>query len=201
MKSLRIDEDTLIADDDEILERMRDWFEAWHRGEAQYRTGTHAPDTDWLAVYEDRDKFMEMTLECGANDELRGLIWDALQSTRSKLDDGGRGTLRERMSTILNRAPTLEEFKAVLRKGVGGRAPGMTGLTYGLMKIWPEELMDRVYDLLVRQWNSDSMSEFMKWRWLCPIPKKQGDISMEDLRPLSLVEVLRKSWSTTLSTT
>ena len=99
------------------------------------------------------------------------------------------------MSTILSRAPTLEEFKAVLRKGVGGRAPGMTGLTYGLMKIWPEELMDRVYDLLVRQWNSDSMPEFMKWRWLCPIPKKQGDISMEDLRPLSLVEVLRKSWS------
>ena len=66
MKSLRIDEDTLIADDDEILERMRDWFEAWHRGEAKYSTGIHAPDTDWLAVYEDRSKFMEMTLECGA---------------------------------------------------------------------------------------------------------------------------------------
>ena len=38
MKFLRIDEDTSIADDDEILERMRDWFEAWHRGEAKYRT-------------------------------------------------------------------------------------------------------------------------------------------------------------------
>ena len=105
---------------------------------------------------------MEMTLECGANEELRGLIWDALQSTRVKLDEGGRGSLRERMSTILNRAPTLEEFKAVLRRGVGGRAPGMTGLTYGLMKIWPEKLMDKVYDLLVRQWNSESMPEFMK---------------------------------------
>ena len=30
---------------------------------------------------------------------------------------------------------------------------------------------------------------------MCPIPKKQGDVCMADLRPLSLVEVLRKSWS------
>ena len=56
MKSLRIDEGTLIADDDEILEKMRDWFEAWHRGEAKYRTGIHAPDTDWLAIYEERSE-------------------------------------------------------------------------------------------------------------------------------------------------
>ena len=97
MKSLRIDEDTLIADDDEILARMRDWFEAWHKGEAKYSTGIHDPATDWLSMYEDRSKFMEMTLECGANEELRGLIWNALQSTRSKLDDGGAGLLRQRM--------------------------------------------------------------------------------------------------------
>ena len=103
--------------------------------------------------------------------------------------------MRQRMATILKQVPTLEEFSAVLKKGVGGRSPGMTGLTYGLMKIWPDELIAKVYELLRRQWNSDSMPEFMKWRWLCPIPKKQGDISMEDLRPLSLVEVLRKSWS------
>ena len=71
---------------------MRDWFEAWHRGEAKYSTGIHAPDTDWLEVYEDRSKFMEMTLECGASDELRGLIWDAMQSTRTKLEEGDRGS-------------------------------------------------------------------------------------------------------------
>ena len=33
MKSLRIDKDTSIGDDDEILVRMRDWFEKWHKGE------------------------------------------------------------------------------------------------------------------------------------------------------------------------
>jgi len=74
MKSLRIDKDTLIADDDEILVRMRDWFEKWHKGEDQYSRGIHDPETDWLAVYEDREKFMAMTAECGAEVELRELI-------------------------------------------------------------------------------------------------------------------------------
>ena len=63
------------------------------------------------------------------------------------------------------------------------------------MKIWPDEVIKTVYELLVKQWNSSTMPEFMKWRWLCPIPKRQGDVRMTDLRPLSLVEVLRKSWS------
>ena len=71
----------------------------------------------------------------------------------------------------------------------------MTGLTYGLMKIWPEDVVKKVYDLMLQQWTNKAMPEFMEWRWLCPIPKKMGDIRREDLRPLSLVEVLRKSWS------
>jgi hypothetical protein len=66
------------------------------------------------------------------------------------------------MSRALNQVPTLAEFSAVLKKGVGGKAAGMTGLTYGLMKIWPDEVIKAVYDLLVIQWNSDSMPEFMK---------------------------------------
>ena len=119
-----------------------------------------------------------------------------MQSTSDKLDERkGEVTLREQMSEILNTAPTLEEFTAVIRKGVGGRTPGMTGLTYGLMKIWPEDVIKKVYDLMLQQWTNKAMPEFMKWRWLCPIPKKMGDIRREDLRPLSLVEVLRKSWS------
>ncbi len=59
----------------------------------------------------------------------------------------------------------------------------MTGLIYGLMKAWPEKVIALVYALLVKQWNSSSMHEFMKWRWMCPIPKKQGGVRMTDLRP------------------
>ena len=106
---------------------------------------------------------MEMTAECGAKEDLRGLIWDALQSTRGKLDeDTGNGSLRQHMAAVLCEVPSLQDFTQVIKKGVGGRAPGMTGLTYGLMKAWPEKVIAKVYDLLVKQWNSSSMPEFMK---------------------------------------
>ena len=52
--------------------------------------------------------------------------------------DGGnrRGaTLRQRMSDTLTTVPTLEELTAIIRKGYGGKAAGMTGLTYQLMKV------------------------------------------------------------------
>ena len=99
------------------------------------------------------------------------------------------------MSDALTTVPSLEEFTAIIRKGYGGKASGMSGLTYQLMKVCPTRIIERVYNLLVHQWNSSSVPEFMKWRWLSPIPKKKGDVRREDLRPLSLVEVLRKSWS------
>ena len=65
-----------------------------------------------------------------------------MQSTRLKLDlSQDDSSLRLEMSKILNTVPTLAEFTAVIRKGVGGKTPGLTGLTYGLMKVWPNEVI------------------------------------------------------------
>ena len=51
---------------------------------------------------------MEMMAECGAKEDLRGLIWDALQSTRGKLDeDTGNGSLRQHMAAVLCEVPSL----------------------------------------------------------------------------------------------
>jgi hypothetical protein len=30
------------------------------------------------------------------------------------------------------------------------------------------------------------------WKWLAPMPKIEGDITVKDLRPLTLIEVTRK---------
>ena len=95
---------------------------------------------------------MELTAECGADEELRGLNWDALQSTRLKLDkSSARGSFRDKMSKALNQVSTLAEFSAVLKKGEGGSTAGMTGLTYNLMKIRTDEVIKAVYNLLVIQ--------------------------------------------------
>ncbi len=59
--------------------------------------------------------------------------------------------MRQRMSAVLCEVPSLSDFTQFIKKGVGGRAPGMTGLTYGLIKAWPEKVFTFVYDLLVKQ--------------------------------------------------
>ena len=120
-----------------------------------------------------------------------------MQSTRDALDESdGSSALRDRMSDILKTVTMLEDFTLIIiRRGTRGKAVGMSGLTYQLMKVWPDKIIKNVYNLMVMQWNSNSLPEFMKWRWLCPIHKRTWDIRIEDLRPLSLVDFLRKLWS------
>ena len=97
-----------------------------------------------------------MTADCNAPLELRELIWQAMQSTKEQIEGTESGvTLRQRMSDTLSTVPSLEEFTAIIRKGYGGKASGMSGLTYQLMKVWPKCVIERVYNLLVHQWNWD----------------------------------------------
>ena len=77
-------------------------MEEWHRGDDYFRSEIHDPENDWLELYENHDKFIEMTKACEAPLELRELIWTAMQSTRDAFDESdGSSTLRDRMSDIL----------------------------------------------------------------------------------------------------
>ena len=52
-----------------------------------------------------------------------------------------------------------------------------------------------VYHHLASLWETKAVPPWWQCRWLCPIPKvPDPDPSMDDLRPLMLVEVLRKLW-------
>ena len=71
----------------------------------------------------------------------------------------------------------------------------MTGLTYVMMKAWPEELTLLAYNGLVRMWQAKHIPEWWKWRWLVPLPKKPNNPLLSELRPIMLIETLRKLWS------
>ena len=47
---------------------------------------------------------------------------------------------------------------------------------------------------LVDNWSNNAIPEDWKWRWLLPIPKVP-DPTLSQLRPICLLEVLRKLWS------
>ena len=216
MESLRVDKETILNDENDILDNITDFFVDWHSGKEVFLRGLHTdedilnvslklkdikfsrlikrdslhglsvcemchtvepyPDRPldkchrmayhsgrprghkdlWMEVYESRELFMKLTEECGAPVELRDIIWCSIQSTSTRLDctSVAGDSLRQEMSALLKTVPSYENFSRHIKKPSGGMAPGMSGLTFGLMSIWPEKVIKRVYDCLVTFWFS-----------------------------------------------
>ena len=60
-----------------------------------------------------------------------------------------------------------------------------------MLKIAPLSAITAIHDCLTAMWVDKEILEHHKWQWLLPIPKVASP-ALTDLRPLSLVEVLRK---------
>ena len=64
-----------------------------------------------------------------------------------------------------------------------------------MIKAWPIEIKERVWNTLRRQWEDKTIPAHWKWRWMCLKPKTESSIpTADDLRPLCLVDTLRKLW-------
>ena len=101
----------------------------------------------------------------------------------------------DELERILALPPSLADFQLAIKNKRSSTSPGASGLTYGMIKHWPESLVLSIYQHLVSLWESKAVPSWWRNRWLCPIPKvPDPDPSMDDLRPLMLVEVLRKLW-------
>ncbi len=72
-------------------------------------------------------------------------------------------------------------------------APGASGLSYAMIKLWPESYLRRAYECLKAAWLDKTILPGWSTKILAPIPKKP-DPSIDDLRPLMLIEVTRKIW-------
>ena len=92
--------------------------------------------------------------------------------------------------------PTFDEFQRHLKSAKKGSAGGMSGLTYDMMKCWPLQLLKAVHADLVELWDSDIIPTSWNCRWVQLIPKKD-EPGLSDLRPLCLLEVMRKVWAKT----
>ena len=90
--------------------------------------------------------------------------------------------------------PSLVEFQAAIRHHKGSTAPGAIDLIYNMVKGWPAQVTERVHGLLTQAF-SGTPPAWLQWGWLCPKPKDpENGITLDGLRPLMLLEVLRKLW-------
>lgn len=97
--------------------------------------------------------------------------------------------------TALSTCPTLTEFEDAIARSPAS-SPGISGLSFSHIKLWTPPTVKRVHEFLSVLWNNNQMiPDHWHWKLLCPIPKADKDPqALENLRPIMLVECLRKLW-------
>ena len=61
-------------------------------------------------------------------------------------------------------------------------AAGISGLTYLMMKAWPEEVTRMVYDHLGALWIDKVVPDWWKCRWVASIPQNPKEPTMAELK-------------------
>jgi len=159
------------------------------------RTPFHTAE-DWQPYVDDVNLFLNAFQDSNIPTHYLHIIHQALQPIPQA------AVIHDEIERLLEHPPTLEEFKKGIRKTKANSAPGPSGLTNNMTKSWPESMVSYVHSCLSKFWTSTTIPAAQKWKWLHNIPKKPADtLKLSDLRPLMLIEVLRKHWCTHVATT
>ena len=174
-----------ISDPKEIHETITAHFEDWFR--ANPDTGQVSNDlnayTDLMLPW---PSFKTRFSKTNISDSL-------LLSLHRALNSGPSVAKLNTMDETLRAIPTPSEFQAVIDHAKNGTAPGLSGLTYSIIKLWHGILVDVVFEQLLALWSTNSFPNHWSDKWIAPIPKTT-DPALESLRPIALLEVLRKLW-------
>ena len=180
----RLEVDGVIHNDPETIHQLvTDVFSEW-LGDSLL--GPSHPDL-WSSVH-DLDALRRVFGHLGVPEEFLVLFQQSLLST---------GSTRLHVEADLmsfEAGPTWEQFSLELESASNTSAGGPSGLTYGMLKHSPPELVRSIYDQLCCLWLSRETPAWMKKKILSPIPKASGSLSPNDFRPIMLLEVVRKVW-------
>ena len=116
-------------------------------------------------------------------------LWRAMTTVRH------REQVEAELTTQSGYCPSFQEFEQSLKQKAGGTAGGPSGITYHTVKMWPVEWREAAYRCMVGFWTHHGLAKEWQWRWLVPLLKTGGS-TIDDLRPIMLLDVLRKIWTT-----
>jgi len=105
-------------------------------------------------------------------------IWEAIVlSARNCLG------VREVIAEALNQPILLEDLGQAIK-----RAPGPSGLSYTIMKEWPDSALIKTHEAVAQIWEEKIILSCWNQKWLCPKPKVDPEeATLHDLQPLNLV--------------
>jgi len=116
------------------------------------------------------------------------VLWQALRTSPH------RDRVNSDLSTLIVDPPTLSQFTDILHSKSGHSSGGPSGLQYKHIQSWPPAMIEEAYNCLATMWTHRHTPDAWKWKWLVPIPKGTSE-KVSDMRPIMLMEVLRKLWT------
>lgn len=184
MESLRT-KTGVITDGEEIHRRGTNHFAGWFRApEAGFEDdGSPFDDSKWTCS---ESEFIALHSKSGVPENWLQCMWKALQSEVT-------ATQQAQIETSLEATITFQDYKESVESCPHDSAGGRTGLTYNMIRLWPEAMHRRAYKAMISMWELKQIPTHWKAVWLVPIPKVP-DPTLDELRPLMLFEALRKVW-------
>ena len=145
------------------------------------------PIAAWLHLLTNRTAFYQHAAEKHVPEQYADLIWQAVAHRPTD-------TAAKRMFQAAVRCnPSYDRFVSALRNAPRNTAGGISGLTYDLMRQWPEHVIKDVYAACCELWQARAVPIEWTRRWVHLIPKVDNP-SLDQLRPICLLEVIRKLW-------
>ena len=176
-----------------IHKLITDAFNAWYQIPPT-SSSIHVPPsgstilTHATNILQDPEYLKALATGTGVPDKYIDLFHQAITPTITS-------PIQTQMATSLNTPPTMAEFESQIKRISRDSTPGPSGLTYNMIKAWPSEVVSAAHSALTEIWERKMIPESWKWRWIVAIPKKSDPHPLlADLRPITLVEALRKVW-------
>ena len=164
------------------VQHWKEWF-----GETE-ETFFDQNTIDWNNPRALQEDFMKFKAHQNVPAELLQRIWNAIIQPTMDFPNIGRQLQNE-----VNQPITMDEVKAAIQKAPSGSVPGPSGLSYAMMKEWPEQALKLAHETMNTIWERKLIPESWNIKWLCPKPKVDPDkATLDDLRPLNLLETPRK---------
>ena len=170
-----------------------DWYRAPPSLDPAAETLTHTP------------MWWKELLHIPAGDHCQGLHPNS--SIPMKLQEGlhkvcaikASTTIQEEIRQTVDRLITFDEFSAAIDDLREGSAPGPSETTPNMLRAWNPVIRKFVYDHMLTIWQQRSCPDWFKDKLIKLAPKVAGSNDLNHMRPISLYEVLRKVWTTTIA--
>jgi hypothetical protein len=91
---------------------------------------------------------------------------------------------------------TFEDFNTAINGLTNEGAPGPSGVTDNMMKAWTLDTRKLVHRHMKNIWTTRTTPKWFKDKVIKLAPKISDSTELKNMRPISLYEVLRKTWTT-----